>query len=105
MPSNLVKVEAAVSIANLLTEDQIREKLSEMMEQQETSSSLLTMFLNRCNSSWANGYGWGTPNIHSAAQEQGWARGDVAAAYKADFARKLRNGKVCQLAVGFVDGC
>ena len=104
VPSGQASANAVVSIADLLTENQIQEKLREMMAHQEASASLLTMFLNRCNSSWANGYGWGAPNMHTAAQDQDWARGDAAFAYKADFARKLRNGKVCQLAVCFLDG-
>ena len=97
---DVVAPAASVPI-DLPSKAQILERLQKQRDSLEASSNLLTMFLNRCNSSWPNGFVWGGPNYKSAAEEQGWARGGSAAAYKADFLRKLRNGKVSNGSVHF----
>ena len=94
-------MQTSFSIADLLTKAQLQERLQKQQNSLEASSNLLTMFLNRCNSSWPNGFEWRGPSYKSAAEEHGWAKGDSAAAYKADFLRKLRNGKVSNGSVQF----
>jgi hypothetical protein len=68
----------------------------------QQSVSLLYMYLNRCNSRWAEErlQHWAAPPVVGCAEEQMWTRSDQHEVYKADAIRKIRLGKVCRTGRG-----
>lgn len=52
------------------------------------------MYINRCNSAWADARSWSPAPVIGAGEEAMWLRNDQHEMYQADTLRKIRNGKV-----------
>ena len=83
-PTHCLLTTVLAAVPHLLTQ----------LEALHGSTKLLSMFLNRCNSCWAETQQWGAPSVVSATEEQIWSRTDPHDIYRGEALRKLRNGKV-----------
>ncbi|KAG1666053.1 hypothetical protein FOA52_006927 [Chlamydomonas sp. UWO 241] len=86
---------------NRPTKSQFRDALASQRELLAASTKLLSMYINRTNSAWAEKQAWEPPCVVRALEERAWAGSDSAESYKADVMRKLRSGAIAvQLLAG-----
>ncbi|GAX80160.1 hypothetical protein CEUSTIGMA_g7598.t1 [Chlamydomonas eustigma] len=76
------------------TKRHVRDMLKEQVDTVRSATSLLSMYINRCNSAWADNQSWVAPGVVSHYEEVDWKKGDQHSKYHADVIRKLGTGKI-----------
>eukprot|EP00798_Chlamydomonas_sp_ICE-L_P031224 gene31224-6374_t len=82
-------------LGSLLSQtDQLNQLLQSKTSKLASSSRLLTMYANRCNSRWTSKQSWSAPDVTPLSEVLGWMNSGVSDVNKADAARKLNLGEV-----------
>ncbi len=90
------EVQHDLNLSN--TKAHVKQLLEHQLEAFRSSSRLLSMYVNRCNSAWADSQRWSAPSVLPHQEEAEWARhSEHAGAYRDLVLRKLSAGKVWPL--------
>jgi hypothetical protein len=73
---------------------QLRSLAPSQVDTLRSTTSLMSMYINRCNSAWADAQTWAAPSVVPHHEELDWKKGDQHSKYHANVIKKLSTGKV-----------